>query len=332
MNGSKTLSRKQINLEIERKKNRKRRMSKSIVALIFLALFAAIGWVAWDVHTRNWVLRFEGTRVATGDLQLYATAFSSPDRTSAEVHDLALDSLIEDLVIIHQAQIRGLGFTSAEIDERVDETVWSMQMNGLTGIVSDRRAVELFNSHLLFERLVDIYVPDVPPTPEEFAEGLEAYIENNRSFYDDVQAKHVAVPSEEVDAALEMIGTPQFDELVATHAVIPGSDPESLTIGALDLANNIMGQLADFMDYFAILALEQGETEVFPLSDGSSLIVHIYSRTPGDREAMEANFTRTANEERMRERGEEFQPIFQGWVDDATARITINERAFNNLR
>jgi len=333
MNDSKAPSRKKINLEIERRKTRKRRMSQSIIALIFLALFAAIGWIAWDVQTRNWILRFEGTRIATSDLQFYSTIFSSPERSDDENLDSALDQLLETLVILDQAERRGLGFTSAELNDLREDIPMILQWNGIPeNIVSDRRAAELLNSGILLERLLDIYVPDVPPTPEEFAEGLEAYIINNRNFYDDVQVKHAVVPAEQVDAILETVGTPQFDEYVATHAFLPNADPEILTVTALDLANNIMGELADFMDYFIIVGMEHGDTEVLQLSDGSSLIVHVYSRTPGDREVMEANFTRTADNERLDEREESFDPTFRSWVEDATSRVTINERAMNSFR
>lgn len=274
-----------------------------------------------------WVIRFEGEYIPASDLMLFFGAFGvlsgEPERS-----DLAIEALVDALVIIDRANRSGLGLTAAEKDSMALEMSFQRQMIPEELAITDERMAELFSVHnILRDRLFDYYVPEYVPDMDEVTALFDNYMESSGDFHAQTEAMYLFIQnSDELAEVQARLGSVPFRELVAEYYE---EDIEDVPVyNAAELANGLIIDLAmDFLDAFAIIALEEGEIHVAELGDtGAYVMVYMYSRLPLDMDELKEAFMdsliwsrRTAN----------FQNLLLEWLD--AAEYTINREAVDEI-
>jgi len=311
------MSNRKKNMAIERQLRQQKRLFAAGFVLIGLAVIAAIAWVVWDNLSRRNIMTFEGTRIHANEMRFFANGPIDDNNRQP-----ALDSLLAHLVILDQAERAGISIPAEDWDEIYSFAAWQNEMAG--SVVSNSRAAEFIGVELLFDPMIDHFVPSYTPDPIEFAEGLQDYAERNGDFYADFQVRYIVSPEEDtlVDA-LARVGVFQedFEDLIRELSMDYVAE-EGINIRDL----NEMLSLFSREDQDSLVSLHEGEISVIVEGGGLFFLIQIYSRTAGDPAVIEESFREQYIEFR---RGVVFMEMWQDWIDNAN--YDLNERAFNRI-
>ena len=319
-------SRKKRNLEIEKQKRTKRRIFSGIMVLVALLVLAGVGWLAWDLNNRRWIMTFGEERVSRDDLRFLTFG----DHLTPETRDAAVDKLIEILVLLEEGNKRDIHPTDEEMEELLQMASWYRESvdnftPGALNFISDERIAELQSAGIIHMRLMEIYGV-YEPDPEDYAEEFAEFLEFAPMWFEESQVRYIASLSweelEEVERLLE--DGADFAELMQQFSA--KYDPERNTVemwdeffGEYELAHH---------DVDILLEMEVGDiSPILFAADGWLYLVQLYSREL-DEEEMEAAFW-----EDVARVGSEtaFVEMFQGWIDAARENIVINQRALNRI-
>lgn len=316
--------RKLQNKEIERKKKLRAKLTAMIFAAIGVFIVAAIAWVAWDTHSRSWIMRFDGQRIPIGEYRVWLPA----NPTDAE-REATLDYLKEALVLLDRAEYHGMGLT----DEERDFWSWLLTMqHGPAHFVTDERLAELFAAHAgeVWQRLAAHYIPDmfIFLDEQELMEDLAEYKEANLLDYVNTTVYYVMLDNFElaVDAYMRYrAGEVTFYDLL--HEFNPEwleTEEEWPTF----LLSAVIDEFQLDEDYAQmLLALETGEISA-PIAWGeffgidASVLFYIAERVDADEAEIERGFRERAA---AAERNRLFAEQLPRWVEEAD--ITVNRRA-----
>ena len=314
------MTKKQKNRELERKLKAMRMRATAIFVALGIAVVVAIGWAVWDYNQRQWVMTFEGERIAVGDFMF----FRNDPQTSI---DTATRNLLQTLTMLHRGSMHGITLTPEERDEMTQQGTMFRQMFGIPPVISDERIGEFFSvDEYYFERLMDIYVPTYTPDPVEFDEEWVFYLEANFDLYTNHQVKIMTLENmDELNAAADAVATMGFDDayrIFNAEFYEPGE--EISTVNAAHILRQVM---ISGEEYDAIMALAEGQTYLL-IEEESDIfaIFYMVSREEVDLAAMEASFYDQFVEfGRQRTFGE----LMDSWIENAN--YTINQRAINAL-
>jgi len=315
-------SRKKRNLEIERRKKEKQRITTSILMGLIALVVIALGYSVWDIQNRRTIMTFEGERIATSDFRYFHSMTGMPP--GEETQQVIMDNLVQTLVVLERAERHGLSLSEenrANLEEHVRN--FRGQNPGAFNFISDRRIMELDSIWLLFEPLMDIYVPDYELDEEEFAPLLETHLEGIHDSL--IQFKYLESDDwfelEDAIAALEAGG--DFDTIAREIYGLP----EEEEIATVDLST-----LLDFYDISErrpeLLSLEEGEVSEIIIADDVFFIIQMYNNVVDD-EVLESA------EELFRERNIQtgragiFWALIEEWIEQAD--YTVNERALRRF-
>ncbi|MCL2188719.1 MAG: hypothetical protein FWC16_05320 [Defluviitaleaceae bacterium] len=321
-----TKNRKTHNRELERQKKGRARLAIGIFSLVVLAIIAGASWVAWDTHSRGWILRFEGTRIPTNEFRLLM------DENAPEQKEAAMDDLIRMLTLIHRAEQHNAGLT----EEELEFWAWLAEMNfGQFGpmIVPAERVGELLAAENgpIFERLRDIYAPEAFAIFDEdaFATEMAEYLANNLANYHATDIFYTMIEDE--DAANYALARLRAGEATFTDIILEHTPWFHTEEGVPSMPLNEFIREAEMNDEQAahLRSLQVGETSDIIMwgeewGDPMHMLVYILEIEEADPDAVK----RGIREERiLGQRTETILQLIPQWV--AAANYTKNERAFN---
>jgi len=286
-----------------------------------------------EIHTPppsaedDWAIRFNGEYIPISDLMLFFGAFGvfsgEPER-----YDIAIDALVDALVIIDRANRSSLGLTAAEKDDMALEMSFQRQMIPVELDITDARMAELFSVHnILWDRLFDYHVPEYTPHMDEVTALFDSYMDANGDFLAETEVMYLVIQnSDELAEIQARVGDMPFRELVAEYYE---EDIEEVPIyNAVQLADGLMMNLGmDLSDAFELIALQPGEIHVAELGDtGAYVMIYMYSRIPPDMDELKEVFMENMIWSR---RSDIFQNMLLEWLDEAD--YTINRQAVDEI-
>ncbi|MCL2286371.1 MAG: hypothetical protein FWC32_08410 [Firmicutes bacterium] len=316
-------NRKKVNQEIERKKRNKRRLSTFITVLALAALLAAIVWIAWDVRSRGWIVNFEGQRISTSEINLFAALWQQ-DPGDPAIREAIAHTIVEAEIILARAERAGLGMTA---DEREDMLNLAQELRELWGIprnISNDRIAEVLGVwEFLYARVFDHYAI-YTPNREEFAEELEEYVLLTRADYELRNTEAQFIVSDNfaaLEAVSELGGGDNFEEAAREYCFWYSEETGVMVAPIISII-----EFYGLLDHsFELLGLQEGDTSaVIEIDEGQYLLVHMLSRPGIEDSEIEEAFLARAGEER---RHEMFAELLEGWTE--SANYTINPRIVN---
>jgi hypothetical protein len=281
--------------------------------------------VVWDAQSRNWILRFEGARIPTNELRFFIGDDDTP-----ESRRLALDTLVENLTLLHRADMHGVGLDE---DERAMWASWVvMQMGEL--FVPPERVGEFAAASFgeVWERLMDIYVPDMLVYIDEYtlANDFVEYLGENRARYMDMEVKFILLEEEETAVSARdrlLAGELDFDELIRLYDPWYTPDEEIMVLQMGDLIS--MAGLTPEQGA-ELIALQPGEvSEIIAWGEdefASYLMVYVETREEPDEEEAATEYRRRYI---LSRRHEMMLGLVPQWV--AQAEYTVNQRALDRV-
>ena len=317
-------SRKQQNKAIERKNKNQRRITAIITGAVLLVVLLAIAWVAWDVQSRRWVMTFEGTRIATSDLQIMEWLVNTSwegvhmDIRVPDHRDAVLSTLVNTLTIMHRADRHGIGVNAQDIED-------GLPMMAMTGLPENyhRRAVELWAAfNVLPERLTSHYFPDYAPDAVVLAEYMDA----NRNRYANTTVIYITSQDGDVleeiaamVAAGDLDGVEHFEELIREYSMWYFEGEEITTSSIVGLIN----EFEIFHESDALLGLPEGAvSHVVEIWPEMFMLMYIVERTDAEDSAIEESFM-------QQRRNAQFSELMEEWVENANYRP--HQRTLNSL-
>ncbi|MCL1843217.1 MAG: SurA N-terminal domain-containing protein [Defluviitaleaceae bacterium] len=315
-------TRKQRNLEIERKRKNQKRKWVGIFVMLALIAVGALGWAIWDMQARRWILDFNGERIPTSDFRFFTQG--GPPLTE-EFRDILLDSLISSLALMERAERYNLSATDEEIAELEDMSrqFRASEPPGSLDFISNRRMAEFYavNPQVgpVFERAMDHFVPDYTPDEEELSLELQMHIETNREFLETPYIKYIRSSSRE--------------EVMEAESAFAEGDMVFDTIDASPLEDFFQEHTDwdtidwDYIDaIFEVLwALELGQvSHIFEIGE-YYFFVQMHERI-FDYDAVEEEFREHFIN---RARSTEFFALIETWVEEAD--VNINNRTLNRF-
>jgi hypothetical protein len=320
-------NRKTANKEIERQKKQRRRLAAFIAVVASCIVVAAISWVVWDVQSRGWILRFEGSRISTNELRFFLNDDTPQGKRAA------LDMLIENLTLIHRAEMHGVQLTDEEME------MWSawitMQMGDELHFISAERLSEFYSAGFgeVWERLLDIYIPEYMVFVDEytFEADFAEHLEESWDMYLQMDLKYLLIDDFETAEAVHaqlLAGEITFDDAIREHNQWY-SEEEGIT--TMPLHTLIQEAMLDIEQSEAIMQLQPGEVADIiewgaEFDMLSYLLVYAETREEPDENEIRVEFR---NRHIMTERNRMMVSLVPQWV--AQANYTVNQRALNNV-
>jgi hypothetical protein len=315
-------SRKKRNQEIERRRREKQRIFTWILtAMICVAAFGII-YAVWDVTNRRTIMRFEGERIATSDYRFFHVMNGMPVGDE-EGREIVLENLLQALVLLERGERHGFSATSEELSGLM-ESARNIREQHNTSFISERRIAEFISAwDVVYEKLMDEFVPAQDLDEAEFTELFDEHIEENRSFLEDLRVKYiVSFDLEEIILAYEGVtGGTNFDALIQQHSAFYSEEHGVESFDFWEFAE----MFSLWEEWMELIELQEGEISSIFEADGLFFIVQMYERSL-DIEAEEISFREGIIAER---RAIAFNEIVEQWM--AEANYTVNDRALNNF-
>jgi len=317
-----TTSRKKQNMEIERKKKALRTRHTLSLLGVVLVIVIAIAWVIWDSQSRSWIMNFEGDRISIADAQFMVASYSMFGEMDGLV-DMAMDELIDTLIVLRRGEQHGVGITPEEHAEMTENMAGQLGWMGID-FIHPARAGELMSMGGVQTRLMDIYVPNYTPDPAEFQQALANYIADNAENYANFEVKFAVTDTNEdaINVWSLVSETENFDDLIREHSVFYDEEFGIQTLDARQFAEDLM--LGD-EDTNIIMNLQNGEAHIVQF-DEQFIVLYMYDRSEANPVVMEASFYTNFTNTR---RHEEFRALRDAWRLEAN--YTINQRAYATL-
>jgi len=313
-------NRKKANIEIERQKKRKHLMQTLICAGIILVIAAGIGFGVWENQSRQWIMTFDGERIATSDFMFMQAQFGMfGDFEGAR--EMAFDELLTTLTVINRAERHGITMAPDVRENLVHEAEMQRQWMG-ADFISAERIADLFSINHIQPGLMDIYVPEYTPDPIQFATELVEYMDMNAEDYASFEAKFVVLHDPTEAVRIFDIETDDFDELVREYSIYYDEEWGVPTIDVRVLISDfdLSAEEAD-----TLMNMQEGERHIIQ-ADDYFLVLYMYDRSEADLEVVEATFRERFIEQR---RAEIFSGLVQDWL--AETPYTINQRAYGSV-
>jgi hypothetical protein len=328
------LSRKQRNMEIEKRVKTRRTTTLLIMACIAGVLAAVVAFMVWSNINAAHLMVWNGQRIPTSDLR-YIHVRDIGDQISPESRAWAMESLQFSLAILDMAEENNIGLTAAQRTESLtvaqDIRNW-LNDGGVGGWlrgVSNNRMAEL-NSAMehLITPLVDTLVLEYDPDPELFEADFEMYYAQNWLAHADLQIKFAV--SEDFDELnqgfVDWMLHQDFDRFVREHSTFYDED-EGIDVMDAALFMNLFN--VDDWNRAVIMELQPGEaSHIFHMGGVDAwVVVYMYQREEADAWAMRWEFWQEAvNSGRME--------IFFDMVEERveSAEVELNQRAWERFQ
>jgi len=318
------MNRKKQNLEIERQKKNRARLTLAIFAVLAVLVVGIVSWVAWDAHSRGWVMRFEGTRIATDEMRAFLWA------DTPEAREETVDFLLESLTLMYLAETHGVALT----EEELESLAWQIALDpqAASPFITPSRMAEYVVTRVggeVWDRLVDVYVPATNFTIDEaeFADILAEYLEENLAWYVELSVLNAVFDTEEeMEAARQQVlsGEYRFDELENFVSGEEGQElpfsPVQALLQQLELHNTDYAEEA-----LALLPGEMLGIDLTPLF-GIELHILIYAVDREEPDVEEVSENRR-NHHVWVERNLVMLDLLPSLVADRS--VTLNQRAIN---
>lgn len=271
-------TRKQRNMEIERQKKRQNKLYLSGVVAVGFVILLAIGWVVWDIQNRNWIMTFNGERVATSEFEFFNSAyqmFMEPE----DARSMAMDELVNSLVVMDRAQAHGISLPADERESLAADAQMQQQM--MQSPVSVDRITDFFGVGYMQERLMDIYVPSYTPDPEEFEAELAEYVRTN-SFLMHFDGRNVSdelrflTSSYEIFAEPEMAREIALSELLNTLTILDRAEMHGLELTPEEMEQLIQQAEGQRMWMGDVALSNERIAEIFGVHHLQSRLMEIY--------------------------------------------------------
>jgi len=327
--------RKQKNVELERQLKQRKMIFRVVSIVIAAVIVFAIGFGAWSVQDRRWVLRYDGGRVATNDFRAINDIFFGGNPLAREA---ALESLQQIVTLRNRAMHHNADFTPEEREDAEAQVNWNIRTMNIMELgfdpvpyITDERLAELFVTSPLVGRLMDIYLPvnAVDVDEDEFAVLLESYLEDALYRHLDLQVHMLMLfDREEIEEAYELVGNVDFEDIM--RQFVPGAEEEDEleTISLIQVIDWFDAQPED-REY--LLSLDAGDyTHIIELHDGGMdffFIFYAVSREEPDPDAAAESF-REDHIQALRE--DLFNDLVEEWTEESNFRV--NRRGYNSVR
>jgi hypothetical protein len=322
-------NRKQRNLEIERQKKNRRRLSAVITTFVITLILLAIVWITWDVRNRGWLMTFEGQRIATADLRFLANIWQE-NISVPETRDAIINHLVQTQAILYHAEQAGLRMSDEEREMLRGFIDSNREAGAIPRAVSDERALELVGAMDFIVPLVFDHFVNYEPDPAEFEQEFAVYLEANREEYAlrSTEAQLILTDNrqalEEIRQLANAADEINFEEYARLHCVLYDHEQDTAFTAAI----------TDIVEWFdlliyspELLRLEVGQvSSVIELAEDEYLLIYMKERPEIEDSAIEEMYRERIITER---RAEIFQELLEEWVENAD--YTINQRAVDSL-
>jgi len=307
-------SKKKFNKEIESKKKQRKLLMLSIFAVVALVLITGVGYTIWNAQDRQWVMRFNGERIAVDDIRYWeAAAFA--DLGDPEHREALLDFLITSLTILDHAERNGVVLTAEEIEDVnafAQEQMAFFEQTGIVPMVSFERIAEFFSANHMRRHLMDIFVPDYTPNEDELAEEWERIKEANADARILELSYIFNTDHTQIQAAYDLSSEMDFADLA-----------EFSTVGVSTATQDEFDQLfhLDFPEHNAIMNMQLGD--IFPMdvpSRGGFVLVYASGETLPEWDELEPMFREDFI---MQRRAFLFNEILLNWIEEADIRLNM---------
>jgi len=315
--------------EWKRKRNQQRLIFRlSVVAVCVVALLG-VGYIAWDLWSRTYVMTFDGQRIGTGDMSFFAMFADGTMDPRAQ----ALEQLTQSLLVDKVARHHNISLSASEVDELQEELGELRGMFEMFGMsmpnITNERMVELLSMELLSERLMEYYTANLAIDEAEFEASLAEFLMFGRGDFFDMEFRYFFSDNPAyVDAAhaeLLAASPEQFDEIIlrnfeiTTGIEIEDPEPPVITLSQLR-TDPSFDQM--FLGYLSSLQL--GEVSE-PILIENDFIIFIVDRIddPSDEELTEIFRERHI----MEQRWSFFIDVMDSWRE--ATQIEINQRGVN---
>ena len=343
-------SKRVVAREWKRKKKQQQRVVKLSIAAVCIVAILGIGYIAWDMWSRTYVMTFEGQRISREDMRFFAMMADGTWDPRAQ----AVESLTQYLLINQAASRHNVTLTSEELaatTESVSEAqmmldMFGAEMQAATGIAApdlpEERMLELSSLPFLSAHLMDIYTADFELNEDEFSLAALDFVPNNRDNFVEMDFRYHF--SESMNAAriawddLVAADPEEWDDIITRDMQlddvmggleIEGLDMEGIeieipvtipTVTLNDLRHDLDPQTID-----RLIALNVGDfTEPMQLGEGFYVIFIADSYfVPTDDEIAEI----FREDYIFQQRIQIFTDVMNGWRE--AADIRINERGVN---
>ena len=314
-----------------RRKRKKQRMMLRLSIIAFCIVAAVgVGYIAWDMWSRTYVMTFEGQRVPTDDLRFFVS-MGALWGGGGDPRNQALDQLTQNLLIGQAAQRHNLTPTAEDLEmaeQNLDMFEMMMGMGGGTMPNMPRnRMLELMATDAISMQLLDIYTADFEVDEEDYFESLMTYLTFNRENYVDMDFRvHVSNSSTASRIAwddLASVGPEGYNDIIMRDLQLESEDDIPTTTLA-DLRNMQEVQLEPAV-FSRLMGLGIGElSDPIPIWEDEYLILIADSFTDASDEEIAEGFRERYE---FSQRAEIFTAILDGWR--AAADIQINQRGLN---
>lgn len=328
--------------EWKRKRRRQRLMVRLGVTAFCVLAVAGMGYLAWDMWSRTYVMTFEGQRISTADMRFF-TNFASILGGGADPRVQGLDQLTQFLLIDQAAQRHNITVTEEEIAQ-IEENLEFLQMIGLElPDIPHDRIVELMSMDTFSEQLMDIYAADYTIDEVLYQTELFNFLAANRVNFIDMDFRvHI---SETMTAAriawddFAAADPEDFDEIIMRDMQLTtGIDasefdasefeeafvPTVPTITLEDLREN-PDISPSVVDYLTSLAVGEFSEPVQIAEDFIAIFIADSFYMPPDEEMAEVFREQYIRNQRI----QIFSDVIEDWRGEAD--IQINQRGINAI-
>ena len=317
--------------EWKRKRNRQKLIFRmSVIGVCILALIG-VGYIAWDMHSRTYVMVFEGQRIPTSDMH-YFTLLDIVEERHRPASDRA-DHLAYFLVLNQRAQQHNLSLTYEDWHIAAANVEQMRQWGEVFGIsladISDARLHELSSMHMLINMLTELYTPDFEINEEDFLNALGSHMFFERAEFVEMDFRfHISLHLDEAESVRT--------ELVAADP----ADIDDVLLRAMREAGMMLeGEIEDVeritmadmrmmgLDQFVLMELanlQEGDISEPLEMDGVYVIFIVDSKFEPTPEVVESNFRERFTWE---QRTEIFVDLLETWREEADIRM--NPRGIN---
>jgi len=311
-------SKKNFNKGIESKKKQRKLLVLGISIIVALLVVAGIGYTIWNSQNRQWVMEYNGERIAVEDIKYWEFA-AFADLSNPEHREILLDFLITSLTILDHAERNNVVLTAeeiADVNAFAQEQMFFFDQMGTAPIVSFERIAEFFSANHMRQHLMDIFVPYYTPDEAEIAEEWRQIKEAN------VDARILELSyifnedHTQIQAAYDVFSERDFADLA-----------EFSSTGVSTSTQNEFSQmfLLDLQAHNVVMDMQLGD--VFPMDVHSSngfVLVYASGETSPDWDELEPMFREDFI---LNRRALLFHEILQGWIE--AADIRLNMRVLN---
>jgi len=326
-------NRKLRNREIEKQKKNRAALTTIIMASVAVLIVAIIAWVAWDSHSRRWIIDIAGERIPTSDVQ----AFLNPNPTESE-RDNIIDIFIANLTLLNVAESHGISLSESDM---VTGAMWAnMIFEHAPHHAANEQIVRILAVEFgdLLDQLTDLYVPESLATltidEDEHQALADAHVENNWNQFLTLETFFLITEYEEEIAewyARLQNGEATFEELVReANADWLDEDEDTPTVGVGTLIHELLFDDEHADMFFAMQEGDMTDIIVWGENVGFGLdlymLVYIVEREEPNEETIRRDFRQSAI---TAARNVMMGELLDQWIDDIG--YTINRRALNRI-